>query len=295
MTSAASQLCHAHPTQVAFVTCRKCGLPSCAYCIGEGSEDVCAACVARDEAIGAIAWERRDVGVLARFVRTIRKVLGETGAAFAAPARVGVGPALGWAATVHALAALGVVVLVSGTALVAWLAWRSVLLPGETIAYGALLAAGLCGGPIVQALLGVFAAVVAGIVFHVAAKLAGGRAPFAASLRAAAYAQTIVLVAVPLAIVALVPGVGPIVVAVVWIVQLAWHASALTAAARAHHGLDGGRALFAGWLPSLLVFAVVAGTLVLALVVRDAVEPSRSPDVYYPDPGAAPVLYVPEE
>jgi len=105
------------------------------------------------------------------------------------------------------------------------------------------------------------------------------------SIRVAAYGLTIVVIWGPLTLSLIIPTIGPFVLAIGLLGQLLWGGNLLTVAAHEHHGLDGGRAYFAGWLAPVLALLVAGSVVGVGLFVEEATEPSRAPDVYYPEPG----------
>jgi len=281
-----SGVCAAHAGQPAFVTCRVCGSPACAYCLSapDTDGDTCTRCREREAPTGVIAWERRDLGIGKRFVRTVRQVLGQTGPTFSELREGSVGPALGYVALVYALTSLSACVVLAPFLLLALLGWQTPLAVADTAALVPVLVAALCGGPIVQAGVGVVAAAVLGSVYHAGAKLVGGAGGFDVSLRAAAYGLTVVLVWAPLTVSLLLPTIGLVVLLVVFAGQLVWGANVGVIVARSHHGLEGARATFAGWFPAALLIVALAVIGGGAWLVRDVTEPSQAPDLYYPDP-----------
>ncbi len=277
----APSVCAVHPGQPAFVTCRRCGAYACEYCLGQDGE-VCSSCTARDEGGGVIAWERRDLGMLARFGRTVRQVLARTGQTFAELRPGSVPAALGYVALVYALTSLVTLFVLAPCVVLSFFGWQTPIQVGDGAAVAPVMVAALCGGPPLQALVGMATAVVLGLVYHAAVKLAGGRGGIDVSLRTAAYGLTVVLVWAPLTVVLLLPTLGLVVMGIVLVAQLVWGANVGVTVARAHHGLDGARAVFAGWLPAALALLLVGLTLGGAWLVRDVTEPSRAPDVYEP-------------
>lgn len=281
-------VCAVHPAQPAFVTCRTCRRYACEYCLGDGTAraiDVCGECADRDEGPGLIAWERKDLSLFARFFRTVRQVLGATGQTFADMRPGSVPAALVYVALVYALTSLITLFILSPCVLLAFFGWQTPLHFGDPAAVAPVAAAALCGGPFAQAIVGVLAAVTLGFVYHAGVKLVGGTGGLDVSMRAAAYGLTVVLVWAPLTISLLLPTIGVIVLSLVFLGQLLWGANVGVTVARAQHGLEGGRAYFAGWLPAILTLLVVGTILGGTWLVRDVTEPSRSPDLYYPEPG----------
>lgn len=275
--------CAVHPGQPAFLACRRCRAPACEYCLSDG--DVCAACAEREEGRGVVAWERSDLNIFTRFGRTVRQVLTRTAPTFM-DIRPGSTPAaLGYVALVYALTSLLTFFVLAPCVVLSFLGWQTPLTLGDGAAVVPLLVGALCGGPLVQAVVGVLVALVLGLVYHAGARLVGGTGELDVSLRTVAYGLTVTLVWAPLTVTLLLPTIGVIVMSLVFLGQLAWGANVGVTVARSRHGLDGGRAVFAGWLPAALVLLLVGGTLGTAWLIRDVTEPSRAPDIYYPDPG----------
>jgi len=282
--------CAVHAGQPAFVTCRACGAPACEYCLGEGATgDLCDVCARKDSGGGVIAWERRDLPVARRFLRTLAEVLGRSGTTFAELRPGSVGAALGYAALVWALTSLFALFLVAPCAVMTALGWQTPLTAAGT-AIVPIMVGLLCGGPVLAAVEGVIAALVIGVMFHLAARALGGRGDLASGVRAAAYGQTIVILWAPLTLTLLVPVLGAVALALGVLAQLAWGAHVLSTVAATGHGLRGGRALAAGAAPSMLALVLIVGSIVLSLAVD--LGPSRAPDVYEtPDARVSPVDY----
>lgn len=278
----APPVCFVHRARVAFVTCNRCGNNACEYCLG--SSDLCAACQTREEGGGVIAWERRDLNVFRRFVRTVRQVLAHTGQTFTDLKPGSVPAALGYVALVFALTSLITLFLLAPCVVLSLFGWMTPLQLADSAATAPVFVIALCGGPILQAVNGVLSAITLGLIFHAAARLLGGRGGLDVSVRAAAYGLTVVLVWAPMTVALLLPTIGLIVLSLLFLGQLVWGASLLTTVAREHHGLEGGRAALAGWTPAILTLVLVglgAGAIWLA---RDVTQPSQSPDAYYSDP-----------
>ena len=276
----ASGACVVHPTQQAFVTCAKCQNLACAYCL-EASEagDVCDACVARAQGGGLIAWERPDLGVVARFSQTLRTSLGRSGAIFS---RLAAGPPLAgltYVAWLYAAYWLAMSVLVLPFVGLMALGWE---LPVPTPSgIGVMLGWAVCvpTGLVAWIVAGVGNTLVLAGVYHAAVLAAGGRGGFALSLRAVAYAQSVIVIWIPIAFGTVIPYIGAAFVLAGLVGQLVWLGHVLGTVASHGHGLEGTRARLAGWAPAALGLAL----LLLAVALRllgTALEPSHAPDLY---------------
>lgn len=279
--------CPVHATRVAFVTCPRCARPACDYCLVEvEGQELCSECGSVERGGGVIAWERRDLGWLARFARTVRDTLARPGATFSDMRPGSVPAAFGYAALVFAVTSIGALVIVTPCVLFGFLGWTTPLSVADPAGAGVVMIAGLCGGPFLQAVNGVVAALLVGATFHGAARLCGGRGDIATSLRAAAYAMSAVMLWLPLGLAILLPDVGTIVLVLACLGQLAYGGVVLTTVARAHHGLRGGRAAVAGWATPVLALLLAVGIVALGTAVHRAVTPSHAPDVYLPASGS---------
>jgi len=277
--------CPVHPAQTAFVECKKCKTPACAYCLDDGPGDVCEACFATDQKRGLIAFERADLGWPARVGRTFRQVLRETGETFSELGDGDLGLGLAWAAMCWALTSVLSFLVISPFVLLMSTGFSTSLPIGAMSA--PIFAVLCCGGPLIQALVGITAAFGAAAVFHLTAVVMGGKAGFATALRATSYAQAVVLVWGPLTLAMLLPQLGLIVICLGMIAQLAWGTSILITVARSQYELRGGRAVFAGALPSILAALALATLLTLSWLASEASEPDRSPDRYDEPSGAS--------
>ncbi|HEY8432646.1 MAG TPA: hypothetical protein VIL20_29950 [Sandaracinaceae bacterium] len=100
--------------------------------------------------------------------------------------------------------------------------------------------------------------------------LVGGRGGFGASLWTNAYFSAFLVAWWPISLLGLIPWVGPVIRLVGYLALEAITAVQLTRAAKRYHGLEGSRAVIAGW-SNVLVFVVlgcacgiVGGLLALA-------------------------------
>lgn len=264
-------LCAVHTTQQAFATCARCGNYACAYCLGD--RDVCAACVARD--LGdVVPWERKDLPVYARFWRTTREVITQPSRFFGELRSTSTGAALTYAALVPLLL-VGVVVLPLG--LCGFAAFAAAARSRVGAGEAAILLVIAVGLPLAAPAFTLVGTLLRSVVFHVAAKAAGGRGTFDVSLRACAYMAAFLYVSALANVLGIVPFCGPFLVLGVFLVDLAWSGFVLTVVARERHGLAGARAALAGWLPSALLGLVLLAFFALGLVSALA---GSAPDAY---------------
>ena len=270
----AVEACPVHPQVQAFVRCSRCGRPACVYCL-PGDGVVCTECHALDEANGLVPWERPDLGWVARFVRTVSSALGQPSATFERMVPAPAGRAVAFAALFHLLVA-ALTALAAAPMLDALMGGR---FDRPSLAMFGCVVVGL---PPVLAGLGVVASLLLGAIFHVGATACGGRARFSASLRVASYAQAFAA-AFPVLFIAGLPfGIAPALLVVGFLGQLVYWGTCLSAAARGPHGLTGGRARLAGWLPSLLGFVLLLSVALVLYLLGDALAPDRAPAGYAP-------------
>ena len=262
-------VCAVHEGAPSTGTCERCGNFVCPLCLDPRDvSPLCAAC--RDRAGGGtIPWEREEGSWLARYWQTARAVVFRPSATLHSVRPGSVGSALGFAALTGFFLGLTVALLM-GCALGAFMGFASVLsLPeldassfgGVAVIIGIVLLYPI-GAPIAM----LVSVMVRGLVYHGAVAAAGGRGGIGSSLWAVSYLHAIHLTALPLLVIQQLPIIGPIIGLVGYVAIEVFYGLQLTVAARRYHGLEGGRASLAGWAPSLLLFALVVGCCVLAVV-----------------------------
>lgn len=267
---AAAASCAAHEGAQATGTCARCGSFVCPLCLDARSvfPDDCAACRERRGAV-LMAWERPEDGWPRRWARTVRDLIVRPTATFERT-RPG-----GWIAPIAFNAVTALMVGVTVTVILACLVggvFVARLLPALAELDGAderAMVAGLAAllalyplGFVVSGLL--THAIVAG-VFHLATRLLDGTGSVATSAWAVGYLSVGQLAMLPLSVASYVPVLGPFLALLGYVSVGVWLAVHLTTVARVHHGLEGGRALLAGWAPFLV--AVGLATAGCALVV----------------------------
>lgn len=272
--------CAVHSGQPAFVTCVRCGNLACAYCL-EATEggDLCTACVSREEAGGAIAWERRDAGLFARFWRTLRGALGRSGATFS---RLGPGPSFaGVTYTAWLYGSFWIAMSVLSLPFVGLMALGWELPVPTPSGVGVMLGWAACvpAGLFACTVAGVAQALAVAAVYHGVVVALGGRGDFSLSLRAVAYGASIIVIWIPIAFGTVIPYVGAVFALAGAVGQLLWLGHVLGTVASHGHGLEGARAKLAGWAPSAIGLAVLLLALALHLL-GSALEPSHAPDQY---------------
>jgi hypothetical protein len=247
--AATTRVCANHPTVASSSTCPRCGNFVCSDCIVDmlWGDEFCVACVERGAAQYPLAWERSDLGRLARLSSTTRAILFDTRQVFSHFPNGSVGRALGYATLVSLLVGLAEF----GLSLVLTLI-RGSLSPTIALLLGATV--------LVRVLLGLAGACVVGLLFQLGVVMAGGRADVATGLRAGAYVLGFQALAIPVQLVAAFLPLGMLYTLALAGAQLVFQTWALAMLATSRHKLDGGRAFFAGFTPALA--AIVAGCLV---------------------------------
>lgn len=267
-----SEPCPRHPSQITFAQCTRCKRPACEYCLPDGGS-VCSECLDADEGQAAIPWERDDLGIFTRFLRTVSAALTRPTATFDAMRPAPVWRALVFAALMHLLAAtLGVLLVAPVIAMQAG---------GAPEALAGLICVAVAVPPS-MVLGGVLWALLIGALFHLPVVFAGGSGGFGSSLRAACYAQVFVLF-LPLFVISGAPlGLSAHLAGVGFLIQLVYLGAVFGATARGPHALIGTRARLAGWTPSAALLVLALSLALFAYAVSGAFSPTYAPDGYAP-------------
>jgi len=272
--ASAAAVCAVHPGQPAYTTCARCGNFACSYCLGD--RDICGACVARDEG-GVIPWERKDLSLPVRFWRTTRDVIARPVRALCEQRASSSGAAMSYALVAPAIPTFAALLCCAPLAVVGFMLRPQPMAGEEMTSFGvgvvaivvgfALIPLGVLGGTLIRS-----------VIFHAAARAAGGTGGFDVSLRACAYMTAFIYVDLAGTLLAWIPVLGLVVALFLLVVELAWSGRTLTAVARTHHALPQGRAAVAGWLPPVLYFLL--GVAALAFFAVTSFRGAGAPDSY---------------
>jgi hypothetical protein len=190
-----------------------------------------------------------------------------------------------WAGLVYGAVGASVGAMIGAMAVFGLAGWQTPLpgLDGALAAFALVVAITL---PFLYAVSGEMLVLLGGGLFHLCAAGLGGKARLDESMRAVAYSTTIQLLAIPTAVVSLVPVIGNAVALAVIGAQAVWAAFALAAFARGPHALSQGRAWAAALIP--IGGALAAAALVVAVAWMASEPPARSPDLYLEAPSIEP-------
>ncbi len=244
--------CAVHADRDASKTCARCGNFGCEACFSDAAGarfELCASCRER-EGVGQIPWERPG-GVLRRYSATIEAAIREPSLTFGALRGGLVSRSLTFALI---SCTLGVSPFMIAGALLA-LAFGSSGMGGSEITSVLI-------GPVLYPAASLFCFSLTGVIFHAAARLAGGRASFGDSMRAAWYTTAWEPIAALIAPLFCIPALGVLLVGAMSAVSAWWRVVALRAFAVGAHGLSRNRAL---------VVASVAGLVLLMMWVTPVV------------------------
>ncbi|MBX3274720.1 MAG: hypothetical protein KF729_30920 [Sandaracinaceae bacterium] len=268
-TEAGVPLCASHEGAQSTGTCARCGNFVCPLCLDELSAlpDHCEACRER-EGGGLIAFERGDVGLFARWGRTTRDVLLSPTRTFEAVRPGSLGASMGYVAltglgigSVFAMCIGSLIVVIAAAGLVG-----DAFPDAEPAVFLGVLVAAAFFYVIMFPLVLITSACVRATIFHLAARLGGGRADYATSLWATGYLHAIALAYLPLVVLQQIPVVGVFVGLLGHLAVEVFYALQLTTAARRYHQLADGRAALAGW-SGFLVIVVLGITCCLGSFV----------------------------
>ena len=267
--------CAVHEDAQATGTCVRCGNYVCPLCLDPSSDrdDMCDAC--RDR-VGAdiIPWERDDGSIFARWGRTVSTMVLRPSDTFERTQPGSWASALGFASLTGAF--IGIVFTVLGICAVGLLAavgGFDILRDDPAFAemgsgfVTALVVAALLLYPLITVLMTDLIVVVRALLFHLPVALMDGKGGLGASMWATSYLSAVHLAWLPLAVLQQVPFIGPLLGLFGYLVIEIWYALALTTVARRYHGLEGGRATFAGWFPFLAFFALTISCCVLGMLL----------------------------
>jgi len=125
--------------------------------------------------------------------------------------------------------------------------------------------------PALMAGFAVALSLIVGLVYHLAAVIAGGTASLVSSLRAALFLNALAPVSAASWILGRIPLIGILVSLATLVGSVVWQTFALAGHARGAHGITDNRAWLVGAVPALLTPAMMAAApfLVLAVAVAD--------------------------
>lgn len=252
-------VCATHEGAPSTGSCERCGNFVCPLCLDDFSPLLfhCEACRDR-EGDGLIAFEQPEGGLFSRWWLTTRHMVFSSHDTLR---RTRVGSplkAFGYVSMTGALlGSLGSLMGVCALWLLGSVGGFDFTGPEADIMAGMLVVM-LLGYPILAPLMMMLSVLFRGLLFHLAVLMMGGEGGgAAASLWSAAYLHAITVTYVPLAILQRIPGIGAFIGLFGYLGIEVYFALGLTVVAERHHGLEGGRATFAGWFP----FLVIAGLL----------------------------------
>lgn len=276
-TPAPAAQCAVHEDAQATGTCGRCGNFVCPLCLDPlaDRDDWCEAC--RERAGGnRMAWEREEGGIWGRWWQTTRDVLFSPTLTFdrARPGSVGqallynalTGVIVGAVFTALGVCALGALAALGGLEELAADPGFSAL-GGEAVL--AMLMVLILLSPLFTALYTLFLVGVRGLVYYIAILVVGGGGEARYPFWTVSYLGAMNVSMIPLQIIQQIPILGPILGLVLLLAIEVWYALQLTRAAERYHGLEGGRATFAGWafflLMTLLGISCCCGGVLLGM------------------------------
>jgi hypothetical protein len=271
--AAAVARCAVHEDAQATGTCARCGNYVCPLCLDPSSykDDVCESC---RERIGAdvIPWERGEGSWLGRWWRTSVAIVLRPSDSFERTQPGSWAAALGYASVTGGFigfvttaligAMLGVLFAFGGFDVLRDDPSFAELGPGFVAAF-ALFA--MVFYPLLSVLMTLVLVLARALLFHLSVAMMGGHGGLGASVWATSYLSAIHLTWLPLGVIQNVPFIGPVLALFGYLAIEIWYSLALTTVARRYHGLEGGRATFAGWFPFLVFFVLSISCCVLGL------------------------------
>ncbi len=265
--SPGAAICAVHEAMHASGTCERCGNFVCVLCLEPFGPlpGYCEACRERGGG-GAIAWERDEGGWWSRWWQTTRDVIFRSRDTFASVRPGSVGAALGYVTVTGAL--IGVVVSALLGCMIGVMGMAGIF---DEIAGADLGGPALAGITVavvllypVMVVLGMLISVgIRTLIYHGAVAMMRGTGGFGASFWTVCYLHAIQLAMLPLAVLQQIPFIGPLIGLAGYGAMETFMAFQLTHCARDYHGLEGGRAAFAGW-SAFIVAAVLGVTCCLA-------------------------------
>ncbi len=254
--------------------CARCGSYACEECFGSDRETLCVSC--RERVGGVIAWEADDAGhVLARGWATVTQAIPAPFSTFEG-VRDGEGllSAL-WFATFVNVVSYGVPMLLCAPCLVGAVALiprlESETAQDTAFSIVPIMVCSAAAFPMLMAGFAVLLSLIVGLVYHLAAVIAGGTASLVSSLRAALFLNALAPVSAASWILGRIPLIGILVSLATLVGSVVWQTFALAGHARGAHGINDNRAWLVGAVPAVLTLAMMAAAvfLVLALAFAD--------------------------
>ncbi|MBX7191983.1 MAG: YIP1 family protein [Sandaracinaceae bacterium] len=250
------------------VPCARCGSYACEECFGAASETLCVAC--RQRVGESLAWERDDGGgVFARLWATTVQMLP---APFTAFEGIRVGKGL-WSAIQFAVIENVVSYAVPMLLCAPCTFFALSFAPADPDLPRGVLGAAMCGLlaaiPFVVAAFALLGALFTGLLYHLAASVAGGTGELVESLRAALFLQVLAPISAFTWMLGRIPILGIVVTLVGFAGTLVWQTFALAGHARGAHRIADSRGWLVAAVPALATLALVGALMVgvVALVV----------------------------
>jgi hypothetical protein len=280
--ASARPFCAVHPEVPALMEpCTRCGAFACEDCFGlTGPKalsvaSLCRGCRERVGQGGEVPWEDLSLAFGNRLGQTLTRALTAPGPTF---------EAIGEGHLYHAGTFAFVTTLIGYAPIIALfgLAAMLVLLVGESLGLESdvepVVSGVLCFLPFLVPIFVLGISIVVdlffAVVFHVTAKLLGGKGSFEGSLRGTLYTSAVRVVLAPLTIAGFIPLIGPLISLATRIGMLIWISLALGGTARRVHRLEPSSAMLAGAMPAIVIVALTIGLgiLVLGLAMSDGLD-----------------------
>ncbi len=256
--------CAVHADRPARRTpCERCGSYACEPCFERDDEALCAAC--RERVGETVAWERDELGgSFERMSQTVKQLVPAPYRSFE---RLGEGngfwSAVGFAVFVN-FVSFGMPMLLCSPCLV--LGLGAMPTDGRD-GGGAVLFGTACGFmigfPLGAAAFAVIGAGINAVLYHLAARVAGGVGTFTSSVRACLFLHALAPISSLVWILGRVPLVGIAFTLAWYLAALVWQTFALAGHAKGIHRIDSQRAWLVAAVPAL---ALVASTVAIVVL-----------------------------
>lgn len=249
--------------------CARCGSYACELCFERPDETLCRSC--RERVGETIPWERDEGGVLARYWGTLVHVLPAPYTAFQGiREHHGLGSALIFAGLSNLLS-YGLPMLLCTPCMVGLLAMVGLDAPRDREApVEVVLAATACvmlSLPAMIAAIQLALSLFVGLLYHGAARLAGGVGSLSESLRAALFTNVLAPVSAAAWVLGRIPILGILITLASYGLTLLWQTFALAGHAHGVHRIQDNRAWLVAAVPALATVAAVVGLVFLLVFV----------------------------
>lgn len=250
--------------------CARCGSYACEVCFERPDETLCRSC--RDRVGEVIPWERDEGGTLARYWGTLVHVLPAPYTAFQGiRAGHGVGSAMLFAGLSN-LVSYGLPMLVCTPCMIGLLGVVGIDAgPQERDAPMALVlaltACTLLSLPLMIAGIQVVLSLAVGLVYHGAARLAGGEGSLGESLRVALFTNVLAPVSAAAWVLGRIPILGILITLASYGLSLLWQTFALAGHAHGVHRIQDNRAWLVAAVPALATIAAFVGLVLFFVFV----------------------------